>query len=62
MPKEKRPVGRPRLSGEELAERKTVSRCVAFRKDTFEMLNELRGHESITSYVNKLVNDKYLSV
>lgn len=59
---EKNPVGRPRLSGNELAERKTTTRSIAFKNDTFEKLNDMRGNESLTSFINRLIDEQYLRV
>lgn len=58
--KEKRAVGRPEIpEGQKV---KSVSRCITFKKDTFEMLEEMRGDVSPSTFINRLINDEYLRV
>ena len=56
---EKRPVGRPRIPESE--KNKFINRTVGFKEDTFEKAEEMRGHESMSSFINGLVDEKYLS-
>jgi hypothetical protein len=56
----KRKVGRPKKPESEKA--KFTTRAVAFSGDNFEKLDEMRGHESVASFINRLVADEYLRV
>ena len=53
--KEKKSVGRPRKNEDERRTQKGIS----FMKATFEILEELRGNESRSSFISRLIEEKY---